>query len=699
MSTRPTAEHTHAVRGQVSRVRFRADSGFTVLLASVQNLENPGERDDDAVLVGMLPPVEAGEVFTAQVSLEEHREYGHQYRAHAFAVEDAPAELTEDGVAAYLQGRVSGVGRVLAGRIARAFGTDAFRVIEEEPRRLLTVPGVSESTLHKMLQSWDEKGSERRRFAELQSLGLSVSQTQRALAHFGEVAAERLRADLYVLTEVEGVGFVTADRLALGLGVARDDPRRLTAAAVYAVEQAALSAGHTHLPWERALRGLSHYTRVTGPSAEEALERACEAGRLREEGGRVYLPHALATERRLAKAIRTLLATPPAAPFPAAPAALGLSEEQAGVFALLQAGRLAVLTGGPGTGKSTTTRAVADAAEEAGLSVALCAPTGKAARRLSEVTGREARTVHRLLGYGPGGFAGEPLDADLVILDEASMAGDALLGTLLASLPPGSRALIVGDADQLPPVEAGLPLSALTEVAPTLRLKEVFRQAARSPIIRAAHGLLRGEPPAWGAELPFTDLETDTGARRAALLLRELGGPGGVQLLSPMRRGGLGVEALNAAAQTLFNPGEDGVWIGGGGEARPGDPVVQTKNDYGNDVFNGTLGRVVQARGNALTVEFEGDNLVELSGAELAHLQLAYALTVHRAQGSEWGAVLTVLDTSHAPMLARELAYTALTRAKVHFYGAGAEAAWQTAATRRREERCSSLLERVRGEL
>ena len=685
------------VRGSVNKVRYRAESGFTVLSAK---LTNEHGEDPDATMVGMVPPLEAGDQFSAEVVMEEHREYGYQYRVLSMILDDLPADLTEEGVAAYLEARVSGVGKVLAGRIARAFGPATFEVIGDEPKRLLTVPGVTQSTLHKIVSSWEAHGGERRLIAGLQGLGLSVSQAQRAVKHFGGEALERLSADVYTLTEVEGIGFLTADKLSEGLGIARDDPRRLAAAAVYALQQAATQAGHSFLPRERALRGLMHYTRVSAGQAETALDSAVELDRLKDDAGRLYLPQSLRAERRLAATVRTLLATPPSEDWHVPEGfGSGLGEEQRAVMDLLAGHRLVVLTGGPGTGKSTTTRAVADLAEKLGLEVGLCAPTGKAARRLGELTGRPASTIHRLLGYGPQGFRFgtlEPLLYDLIVVDEVSMCGDALLLALLQAVPPGARVLLVGDVDQLPPVDAGLPLAALVQSAPTVRLTRVYRQAAENPIIAAAHGMLHGQAPAWqDARLHFAALDPDTGARRVALLVRELGGPQAVQVLTPMRKGPLGVEMLNHHLQAIFNPGGGGVRIGSG-EARVGDVVVQTKNDYQNEVFNGTLGVVLREERGKLTVDFEG-NVVELGGAELYNLQLGYALTVHRAQGSEWPAVLGVLHEAHGPMLSRNLAYTALTRARERFLAAGSARAWELAAGRNRDERYTALLERIRG--
>lgn len=686
------------VSGTVTKVRFRADSGFTVLSAA---LLTPEGEDDDAAVVGLMPPLEAGDQFSAEVQREQHREYGSQYRVLNMVLSAQPADLSEEGVAAYLQARVGGVGKVLSQRIAGYFGPQTFEVLSSEPEKLLRVPGVTQSTLHKIVQSWSTQGAERRLLAALQGLGLSLWQAQRAAQHFGEAAPERLNADLYALTEIEGIGFLTADKLARAQGLEPDDPRRLTAAAVYATQQGAQQGGHSYLPRQRALKGIEYYTRVSREQAEMALDNALELGRLKDDEGRVYLPQLLRTERRLASAFRTLLHTPPQREWRVLlGAARGLSEEQASVLDILREHRLAVLTGGPGTGKSTTTRAVADLAEALGLTVGLCAPTGKAARRLGEVTGRPASTIHRLLGYGPEGFHYgplEPLPHDLIIVDEVSMCGDALLLHLLAAVSPGARVLLVGDAEQLPPIDPGLPLRAAAEVVPTMRLTRVYRQAAQNPIILAAHGLLRGEAPQWqppGAQLQLIETPADVGARRVALLVRELGGPSQVQVLSPMRKGPLGVEMLNHHLQGLFNPGTGGARIADG-LARAGDIVVQTKNDYANELFNGTLGTVLKEEGGRLLIDFEG-NVVELSGAELFQLQLGYALTVHRAQGSEWKTVLGVLHEAHQPMLTRHLAYTALTRARERFLAVGSASAWEKAASHAGEERYTALLERVR---
>lgn len=706
--TRPPIP-TIRVTGSVGKVRFRADSGFTVMSATIRNTEG---EDPDATVIGLMPPLDAGDTFSAEVVMEEHREYGYQYRVLSMVLEAAPADLTESGVAAYLEARVGGVGKVLAGRIAKTFGSATFDILESDPNKLLQVPGVTASTLHKMVSSWSQQGLERRLLAGLQGIGLSINQAQRAVKHFGEAALERLQADLFALTEVEGIGFLTADKLWQAQGLPLDDPRRLTAAAVYALQQAAQQGGHSFLPRERVERGVLHYTRVSVPQARLAVETAVELGRLadddsplfQEEGnteGRIYLPHVLRAEKKLASLIRTMIATPPTGDEWTIPAgaARGLSDEQASVLELLAEHRLVVLTGGPGTGKSTTTRAVADLAENLGLEVGLCAPTGKAARRLGEVTGRSASTVHRLLGYGPAGFRHnhlEPAPYDLLIVDEVSMMGDALMLSLLAAVPPGARVLLVGDTDQLPPVDAGLPLLATAQAAPTVRLTQVYRQAAENPIIRAAHGLLHGQAPAWGdPRLNLTEADSDGGARRVALMVRELGGPSQVQVLTPMRKGPLGMDMLNHHLQSLFNPGEGGVRIAEG-EARAGDTVVQTKNDYGNEVFNGTLGTVLKAEGGRLTVDFDG-NIVELAGAELFNVQLGYALTVHRAQGSEWPTVLGVLHEAHMPMLSRNLVYTALTRARERFFAVGSASAWKVAATRQREARNTALLERIRG--
>jgi len=708
---------TLRVSGVAHKVRYRGENGFTILSAELSSADSSsmGGSDDDATLIGSMPPIEKGDRFDAEVIMQTHPQYGYQYKVVQLLLKDLDAlELTADGIMAYLEARVSGVGPKLARRIVEYFGDQTFEIIENSPEELLKVPGVTRGTLQKITLSWDDRHGERRVLTALQGLGLSVTQAQRAMKHFGSSAPKTLEEDLYALTEVEGIGFLTADKLAEGRDIGKTDPRRLTAAAVYSLQQAQLSGGHSYLPLERLIRGITHYTHVGEKLAEEAIERAVERGRLKleedtetEDGGpredRVYLPYVHRTEVKLARLIFELLETDPETPWVVHKSALdGLSKEQSKVLRLLADNRITVLTGGPGTGKSYTTRAVVNLAESLGLECALCAPTGKAARRLEEVTGRGASTIHRLLSYGPSGFrygVAEPLGVDLVIVDEVSMCGDALLLSLLEALPEGSRILLVGDADQLPPVDYGMPLETLIAVAPTVKLEQIHRQAEGSPLIAAAHQIHAGRSPDFfmGADLELLPLDPEGGARRLAMLVEKMGGPRNVQVLTPMRKGPLGVNTLNGMLQAQFNPGTDGLKVNDY-LIRTGDIVVQTKNDYNNDVYNGTLGVVLSLEGTKAQVDFEG-HVVELSGTEVYNLQLGYALTVHRAQGSEWNAVIGVLHEIHYNMLSRELAYTALTRARKRFVAAGSAKAWEMAAARHRDPRYSHLLERIQGRL
>lgn len=750
--TNTSHEGSLQITGSVERVRFRADSGFSVIAA---NIRSQNEQDDDATLVGVMPVVEVGDTFQAQVTIEEHKEYGPQYRVVHFILETIPTNLSNEGIAAYLQARVHGVGKVLANRITKAFGSDTFDILEHQPDRLLEISGITQNTLCKIKESWSEQGLERRALAGLQGLGLNINQAQQAMQHFGDDALQRVTDDLFALTDIQGIGFLTVDKLWHAQGGDPHDLRRLVAAAVYTLQIAAQQTGHSYLPKWRAAKGVAHYTRLSSQEAPKAIQEALEQGKLQQDGvharlpthtpadvptnvptnvapaasetseQRIYLPPLLQTEQKLAQIIRIMLATPPSRKGRAWQMKeryhSGLSTEQVSVIDMLEHRRLVVLTGGPGTGKSTTTRAIVDLAEDLGLALALCAPTGKAARRLSEVTDYEAKTIHRLLGYGPTGFKYNHLDPvpfDLFIVDEVSMLGDQLLFQLLSSIPTGSRVLLVGDVEQLPPLQAGLPLQALTKIAPTVQLTQVYRQTAGHPIIQAAHDIQNGNMPKWqthpeqhptnserlarlaDSQLTLTETNSDNGAQRIAQMVKELGGPRQVQVLTPMRKGGLGVDRLNQELQTLFNPlhpsadQQAKITRISGAEVRIGDSVVQTKNDYQNEVFNGTQGIVLQTRAEELVVDFDG-HVVQLQGAELFNLQLGYALTVHRAQGSEWPTVLLALHQTHMPMLTRNLVYTALTRARERFFAVGSADAWRIAIKRQREERYSALLERI----
>ncbi len=522
----------------------------------------------------------------------------------------------------------------------------------------------------------------------LESLGPALAAAAREA--LGPGAADLARENPWMLAErVEGIGFATADELAARLGLPEDSPQRVRAAILHVLEQGA-EDGHVYLPFHRLAQDAQALLQVDRRLIPPLIEALAAGGSLvveePEEGQQrdrcVYLAGLHRAEVGVAEGVRRLLAAAaPERPAPNLAAAPGpaLTQRQAEAVRTALSRRIAVITGGPGTGKTTVLRALLSVAS--GLRVALAAPTGRAARRMSEATGREAATLHRLLEYAPReGFrrnASAPLDCDLVVVDEASMVDVGLMRHLLAALPPGASLLLVGDRHQLPSVGPGRVLADIIESGrvPTVELSEIFRQAEGSDLITATHRILLGAvPEAAGslAESSFVFLERDDPAAAAGAIvelaseriprLLALDPREATQVLAPMNRGEAGVERLNALLQAALNP--QGAALGARGRGlRVGDRVMQTRNNYDKRVFNGDVGRIVEAAADRLVVAFEADRVVYRRG-EVSQLALAYAVSVHKAQGSEYPAVVIALLEEHSLMLERTLLYTAVSRAR-----------------------------------
>ncbi len=515
----------------------------------------------------------------------------------------------------------------------------------------------------------------------------------RAAETLGPGAREQVRENPWLLAErVEGIGFATADGVAGRLGLPEDSPHRIRAAVLHVLREG-VEDGHVYLPFHRLAQdaqALLQVDRRLIPPAMEAMGR--DGALVLDEGEAdrdrcVYLPGLYAAEVGVAYRLNALLdreggqgSRAIALPAPMATSEPALTSQQAEAVRIGLSRRIAVITGGPGTGKTTVLRALLAAAHIAGVRAVLAAPTGRAARRMSEATGREALTLHRLLEYAPReGFRrnpSAPLDCDLVVVDEASMVDIALMHHLLAALPAAAALLLVGDAHQLPSVGPGRVLADIIESGrvATVELTEIFRQAQGSDLIAAAHRILLGLVPEAASGLAegsfvFVERDDPAAAARAVVELvaeripRRLGldAVESTQVLAPMNRGEAGVERLNALLQAALNP--EGASARAGRGLRVGDRVMQTRNDYEKSVFNGDFGRVVRADGAALIVSFEGEE-VSYRRDEAGRLALAYAVSVHKAQGSEYPAVVIPLLEEHAAMLQRGLLYTAVSRAK-----------------------------------
>jgi exodeoxyribonuclease V alpha subunit len=580
-----------------------------------------------------------------------------------------------------------------AARMVATCGLGVLERLQNDPGAL-ELASLQQEELELALRRWPSVDWRAFLLQQLGELGVGDHFARRLLEICGLELPAALHRDPYEPLLQAGLPFEEADAVALATGLSLDDPRRLGAGAVAVIAERGLRQGHSALPPGQVSRSLVRKLQLGRQQVEQAIEAGILGGRLVEQGDLLYLREIWEAERELAARVAARLSHPTTSwPLPKA-ALSGLEEAQKLALAQAASWELSVLTGGPGTGKSYTAGALVRWAQEAGKSVLLCAPTGKAAKRLEELAGAApASTIHRLLQYGRDGSFGRdarnPLEADLIVVDEASMCGTSLLLALLRAAPEGAHLVIAGDPQQLAPVDWGAPLRDLMELAPTCKLERIFRQGRGSPVLDAAYALRSGKVPSPGAQLPFLPADQDSGAERIAELACQLGGARKVQVLTPVQGGGLGVTSLNLAIQQLVNPGRGGV-RSGPYQIRSGDLVVQTRNNYALEIFNGTQGSVLEAREGALLVDFEG-RVLAVRGKDLLDLQLSYALTVHRAQGSEWPTVIAVLHRAQRPMLLRELAYTAVTRTSLQLILAGELEAWEEAARTPAPPRWSNL--------
>ncbi|MGE0713103.1 MAG: ATP-dependent RecD-like DNA helicase [Planctomycetota bacterium] len=676
---------SNTLSGTVSREVYRNAAGtFAVVRLETQ-------RGYEATVTGPLPPVEPGETLEARGEWTDDPRHGRQFQARSAQVKPPG---TTSAVERFLgTGSIEGVGPELARRIVETFADETLRVLDEQPHRLREVRGIGAKKAERISASWAAQQASRETMLFLRGHGLGPVLAQRVFTRFGAETRRALEEDPYVLArEVEGAGFLTADRLARALGFAPDDPRRLRAGLLWVADEA-LAQGSTAVLADELIERAARELGAERDPLERALEEArrdlaLELDRPEDEDV-IYLPRVLRAERQAARRTLALIdpQTPRRLPELDVPRALqwleehadlSLTEAQAQAVGAALSHSLAIVTGGPGTGKTTIVRALVRLLRERGIAFALAAPTGRAAKRLEEATGAPGSTLHRLLEWDPrgGGFgrdADQPLDADLVVVDEASMLDQALYAALLRALPVGATLVLIGDVDQLPSVGAGNVLADLiaSGAAEVVRLWEVFRQAAASRIVLAAHEVNQGRVPDLAvadahADFFFVERDDPEAARRTIVTLVQERIPQAfrldpvrdVQVLAPMHRGTCGTEELNRALKEALT-GQ------GGDELGVGDKVMQLKNDYEHEVFNGDVGRVLglDEGSGAVLVDFGGKEVL-VPRSERSRLALAYCATVHKAQGSEYPAVVLPLLTEHYVMLQRNLLYTGLTRAR-----------------------------------
>ncbi|MFF8311209.1 SF1B family DNA helicase RecD2 [Streptomyces lydicus] len=728
------------VEGVLERITYaNEESGYTV--ARVDTGRGSG---DLLTVVGALLGAQPGESLRMEGRWGSHPQYGKQFHCDNYTTV-LPATI--QGIRRYLgSGLIKGIGPRIADRIVEHFGTDTLDVIEREPARLVEVPGLGPKRTKLIGAAWEEQKAIKEVMVFLQGVGVSTSIAVRIYKKYADASISVVRNQPYRLAaDVWGIGFLTADRIAQAVGIPHDSPDRVKAGLQYALSQST-DQGHCFLPEEQLIADAVKLLQVdTGlvidclgelaADPEGVVREKVPAGQDGAPVTAVYLVPFHRAEISLAGRLSRLLRTEddrmPAFRDVAWDKALAwlarrtgaeLAPEQREAVRLALTQKVAVLTGGPGCGKSFTVRSVVELARAKQAKVVLAAPTGRAAKRLSELTGAEASTVHRLLELKPGGDAAydadHPLDADLVVVDEASMLDLLLANKLVKAVPPGAHLLLVGDVDQLPSVGAGEVLrDLLAEPAtvPAVRLTRIFRQAQESGVVANAHRINSGVPPLTSGLTDFFlfveedneeagRLAVDVAARRIPAKFG-LDPRRDVQVLTPMHRGPAGAGALNGLLQQAVTPARPDLPERrfGGRVFRVGDKVTQIRNNYEkgrNGVFNGTVGVVtaLDSDEQRLTVLTDEDEEVPYDFDELDELAHAYAVTIHRSQGSEYPAVVIPVTTSAWMMLQRNLLYTAVTRAKRLVVLVGSrKALGQAVRTVSAGRRCTALAHRLAG--
>jgi exodeoxyribonuclease V alpha subunit len=718
------------LEGSVENIVFRNEDNHYTVARFRPNDRGRLFRDDLMTIVGMLPGIHVGELLKVEGEWEKDPKYGRQLHVTSFT-QRLPASI--EGITRYLSsGLIKGIGQKKAKLIVDHFGEQTLAIIEQQPERLSEVKGVSTKDRDQIIKTWAEQSEIKELHLFLQSHEVSMNMATRIYKQYGKESIKVIRENPYQLAEdVHGIGFRTADEIAVKLGLPQDSVPRLATGLKYVLAQAANEDGHCFLP-ERDLltraADILHAPHEALPAAMEqlrserdifiepplpvaAIQRSQPASddeapidwseiEQTEPQQRVYFGPFWHAENGCARLLRILLDSSSILP-PASQQLwdtvfarlkqnrnMHLTEKQREAVQTAYNKKVSILTGGPGTGKSTSIRALLMLLRKRNIEVALAAPTGRAAKRLSEATGAQARTLHRLLEYAPHDNTYQrneenPLPYQFVVIDEFSMVDILLFYHLLKALPRNAHLLLVGDADQLPSVGPGNVLRDLlrSEAIPSVRLTELFRQAQQSKIIVNAHRINAGQMPHLKveAESDFFFLSEEDPVRAQRLILdlvqRRLPARYGfnpmtdIQVLAPMYRGPTGVNSLNEELQARLNPRAFAEIEWGGRVIRAGDKVMQIRNNYDKGVFNGDVGwvRSIDKENASLKVEFleeAGPLFVSYEFAELDELVLAYAVTVHKSQGSEYPAIVLSLTRDHFMLLQRNLLYTAITRAK-----------------------------------
>ena len=688
------------IKASVSNIRFQGDSGWTVVdFVDETNLKFVG--------VGTLPGIFEGEKLELTGEWTVHRIYGRQFSISSF--KPVPVSGSDSILKFLSSGFVKGVGLPTAKAIVAMFGEKSLQVIENDPKKLERIPGIGRVKSKMIHDSYMEKQGIQNIFVELTALGFSVGQSMKIHKLYGNDCVRIIRENPYrLIREVDRIGFATADKIAMNAGVDHDSPFRIMAGIIFTLGEMR-NDGHTCYPKDLlSMKAANEVLNVGLAAVEEMIEKMIIAGELveKEIDGEMLVFLSYLYNNELDSAVRLMSIADEANIMPlsdiegeidALERRLGIELEEKQREAVRTAFETGVLiiTGGPGTGKTTILRFIIEIMEELGLVLEIAAPTGRAAKRISDTTGREARTIHRLLEYGGSGeesFARDesnPIEADAIIVDEMSMVDVPLFHSLVRAVSPGTRMILVGDFDQLPPVGPGNVLKdlILSETVPVVRLTHIFRQAGRSMIVVNAHRINSGMiPVVSGSEDDFRFVSIPDNLKAldyVTELCKQLdsSGAGEFQVLAPMKGNVLGVNNLNQCLQGSLNPPAPDKDERRFGEVlfRVGDRVMQTRNNYrlewkrikngvpsedGSGVFNGDIGTVMEISAQTVKILFDDERLAEYGQAELADVELAYAISIHKSQGSEFKTVILPLVYGPLMLMNRNILYTGVTRAR-----------------------------------
>jgi len=670
------------LRCVVERITYQnPENGYSVMKVKVKGY------DDLVTLIGNLLDVPAGSVLLCEGDWKLDRKYGNQFVARTWE-EVMPA--TVYGIEKYLgSGLVKGIGPRFAHLIVEKFGVGTIQVIEDEIDRLYEVYGIGKKRVEKIRESWERQKDIKNVMLFLQQYGVSTAYAAKIYRQYGKESIDKVRDNPYRLADdIWGIGFKTADSIARKMGYELNDPRRCRCGIQYALNQLS-DEGHVFAVETQLVKTAVTLLETEEASVESALSSMLETDDLIRDGDAIYLPPFYYSETGVSRRLLAVVGVrerglfDPELDIAAIEASCGISYDDIQIAAIRTAvaSKVMVLTGGPGTGKTTTTQGIIAAFRARGQKILLAAPTGRAAKHMSEATGMEAKTIHRLLEYNPkDGYKrneDHPLDGDALIVDECSMIDILLMYNLMKAVPDTMCLVLVGDIDQLPSVGAGNVLRDIidSERIPVVRLTRIFRQAQRSRIVMNSHAINAGRYPdiSNGRDSDFFFIEQDDPEAVAAEIVRLVherlpkayGRPcSDIQVLTPMQKGAVGSSNLNILLQQAINPEQGGI-SRSGYVFRPGDRVMQTRNNYDKEVFNGDIGFVesIDFEDRTLVLNFDGRQ-IEYEASELDEVTLAYATTIHKAQGSEYPVVVIPVMMTHFVMLQRNLIYTGITRAK-----------------------------------